>query len=845
MKKRLESIAIKSAVFFAIFLMSMLVTSEIINQGNTDLTAEITPASLPLIYININGEYMNCIHGYVSEMEGNYLRGAITPLQGERTIPIKVDTFGAVVTGVSYEIRTMDMSRLLENVTITDFTYEENTLYTVIPVKDLIADEQEYMLVVNLELSDGRVAKYYCRFIDKPELYLQDKLDFVKEFSDKTFDKEKAKDLIQYMESNSEGDNTSFANVNIHSNFEQLTWGSLKPMRISEKDIHIIDIDHNDATIRLDYTISAKGEMYRIRENFYIERGKNRIYLMDYNRTMNQIFDDENVVVANGKIFHGILSKPIHSKENAEGNVYCFVQGNRLYSYNLDTNSLNRIFSFWDKENDDARTVYDANNIKILYVDESGNVFFAVYGYMTRGIHEGEVGILIYRYDMLYNMIEEEMFIPYSKSYEILKHDIEQLCFVNSKQILYIMFNGTIYSINLETKKADLLASGLNETRFVSSEHNNMIAWQPADSLIEYTKLTFMSLDEMKLVDITAEANHILMPIGFFNKDFVYGSVALSDITYDSTGRTILPMDYIYIQNFNGEILKKYHNDGIYVIDVEFKDKMIKLERAIIDSTDGSFFKTGDDQIINSQDKEHGKNEYKSVATDEMETTWQTILKTNTNNENPKLLTPREVIYEGSRNYTLNVKDIRNRYYVYKNAEVDSIYTNVSDAVYRANEINGVVVNKSCTYAWKFDGRQANALVEIPEYDKAELEIPGNTTVSVCLNMLFKTAGIYSDARELLNNNAPVATVITEKLENVEGIELDGCTLDAALYYVSEGAPVIGMVNDGQAVLVVGYDGTNVSLFDPMVGEVKKMNIKDARNMFSNYGNQFVTYYKK
>ena len=230
-----------------------------------------------------------------------------------------------------------------------------------------------------------------------------------------------------------------------------------------------------------------------------------------------------------------------------------------------------------------------------------------------------------------------------------------------------------------------------------------------------------------------------------------------------------------------------------------------------------------------------GKNEYKSVVTDEMETTWQTVLAKNTDNENPKLLTPREVIYEGSRNYALNVKDIRNRYYVYKNAEVDSIYTNVSDAVYQANEIKGIVVNKACDYVWRFNGRKAKASINEFEYDKATLEVGGNTTVSVCLDLMLKNAGVYSDVADLLLNNSSVSTILTDNLENADGIELSGCTLESVLYYISEGAPVMGMVNNGQAVLITGYDSNSVSLFDPTIGEIKKMNIKDATSMFPNY----------
>ena len=161
MRKKLLRALIRLGILFVISVISALITSRVINQGNTDLTAEMKKAGLPVIYVNVNGEYINCLHGYVSKMEGSYLRGSITPMSADRTIPIKIKTFGSVVTDVAYEVRTMDMARLLENATLSASEYNNDEITAVIPVKDLIVDEQEYMLVIKLSLSDGRIASYY------------------------------------------------------------------------------------------------------------------------------------------------------------------------------------------------------------------------------------------------------------------------------------------------------------------------------------------------------------------------------------------------------------------------------------------------------------------------------------------------------------------------------------------------------------------------------------------------------------------------------------------------------------------------------------------------------------
>ncbi|MCR4806703.1 MAG: hypothetical protein K5857_03410 [Lachnospiraceae bacterium] len=842
MRKMLLRALIRLSILFVVFVITALVTSRVLNQGNTDLTTEMKKAGLPVIYVNVNGEYINCLHGYVSEMEGSFLRGNITPMSADRTIPVKIKTFGSVVTDVGYEVRTMDMQRLLENTSLSTFEYKDDEITAVIPVKDLIEDEQEYMLVIKLALSDGRTASYYCRFIDKPELYLTEKLDFVRNFSSSTFDKAAAEDIRKYMESNSEGDNSSYGYVNIHSSFNQLTWGDLEPVLESDKELRILDIDSRDAAIKLYYTVSAKGEMYDVEEYFYLTRGSDRIYLMDYERTMDKVIDTRNVVVGNGKIFHGILSDVIDYKENPEAGIFCFVQERSLYSYDSDTNSISRVFSFRDEENDDVRTSYKMHNIKILYVDENGNIIFAVYGYMNRGTHEGEAGIAIYNYDSLYNTIEERMFIPYTKSYEILKHDVENLCYVNRNGAFYILFNGTIYSIDLETTKTELLASGLNETRFVSSYDNSMIGWQPADNLYDYKTLKFMSLNAMVPVEISAEPGHILIPLGFFNRDFVYGSVKVSDIRLDSTGRTVLPMDYIYIQSLGGEILKTYHHDGIYVTDVEFNDNIMNLKRSVIDASTNLFYQTGDDQIMNNETGETSQNVFRSLVTEEMETTWQTELTAGSSADKPKVLTTKEVIYEGNRYFYLNVKDILDRYYVYSKGEIVAIFTDASDAVYAAENENGTVTNKECRYIWKSNDRKSKHSIEnvgATVADGAELT---KSTMAVCLDEMMKTAGVYVDTAALLKEGRTALDIMKDNMDNAVPLALTGCSTDAMLYYVGISSPVLAIVEDEEAVLIVGYDENSLMIYDPREGKTIKKSLRESASWFSSNGNRFLTY---
>jgi len=830
---------IRLGAFLAVFLISVTVVSKIVNRGNTDLTAEMRPATLPVLYMNVNDEYVNCLHGYTSEMEGNYLRGSLTPLQANRTVSVKVDTYGAVISGIAYEVRSMDMQRLIEDTKLSGFSYENDVITATIPIKDLIEDDTEYMLVIKLTTGSGEEIRYYSRIINEAEIYLSEKMDFVKDFSAQTFDKEAAKSLVPYMESNSEGDNSSYGYVDIHSSFNQLTWGELQPTVVTEKDLDILEIDALNASMKLSYRVSIQNELYNVKEFFRLRRGSERIYLMEYERYMDQIFDEDQNVLVKGKILHGILNENLQYVENSDASVYCFVQQNALYSFNTSTNNLAKLYSFWDKENDDARTRYDAHGIKLLSVDEPGNVRFLVYGYMNRGIHEGEVGVAMYYYDSVINSVEEELYIPYKKSYNMLKQDIDCLSYVNTRGRFYLMLDGTVYSINMESKKVETIETGLNENRFVASKDNSMIAWQTGKELSEFQTLHLFDLNALVPVEITADAGSIIVPLGFMGQDFIYGAARTDDITTDASGRTVVPMYALRIQNIAGELLKEYRQDNIYILDVEITDNMIVLNRVSKNEETGFYEAATKDQIMNNQPQEATKNAYTSVVTEEMETTYQTVLAKAPSSDTIKLLTPREVIFEGSRALALDVEDTVSRYYVYVMGDIAGIYADAAEAVNRASEVFGVVVNKKCAYIWESGNRKTKTQLEGVEEVQAD---EGLSSTAICLDTMLKQEEVFKDTAVLLNEN----TVLSVLENNMEAAVLDltGCPLNSVLYYVSKGYPVMATVDGGEAVLIVGYDEKNTIIFDPLEGKIAKKGMNDSREWFENNGNKFITYVK-
>ncbi len=858
-KNKLKRRVIKLSATFVLFLISLFVSNIILNRGNTDMTSEMGGATLPVVYMNVNDVYINPLHGYVTEMEGSFLRGPITPLMANRSITFRADLYDAVIAKVSYEVRPVDMSRLIEETEVSDFTYEGDVIYATATLKDLIEDDKEYMLIIKLTTSGGDVIRYYARVINRAELYLTEKMDFVRDFSDRTFDKEAAAQIKKYMETNADGDNSSYAYVNIHSNFNQLTWGELEPKLVTEKDMELLEIDETTASIMLRYQVEIQSEKHNVSEFFRLQRGK-RMYLMEYERIMDQVFDEEKNVVVNGKILHGMIhEKPVRI-ENGTATIYAFVQQNALYSYNISSQTMAKLFAFADKNNDDARTRYNAHSIKPMMIDGVGNIWFIVYGYMNRGRNEGRTGVALYYYDCAVNTIEEQLFIPYTKSYDILAKDIDNLAYISSRNRMYILLDGTVYSINLTTRESEVMQDSISETGFYSSDDESTIAWQTGESVIDYTEIQLFKLSSMTPSVIPSAAGEIVIPLGFMDNDVIYGAAKVTDVTTDYTGRTLIPMYSIRIQDQNGNIMKDYSISGIFVTAIEKRDNMLILTRVAKDPETGEYVYIDDDQIVNNKTRTTLKNTLSTVVTEKTETTYQTVLYKpgDTEKVSVKVTSPKEVVFEGSRDVKISGEDPLRRYYVYAKGELYGIYTTASEAVDEASTLYGVVTDKRMAYIWESGNRKSSArLTGLDAGDSSgskeasgdgsetegEEEAPEQETSTAyvrCIDKMLQYGGVYKSSEEEIRTKSLVK-VLSDNLDAVV-LDLSGCNLSDMLYYVSNGYPVMAMTEGGGAVIIMGYDSKNTILYDPKEERVYKMGMNDSKNMFEKAGNRFVTY---
>lgn len=834
---------IKASVIGTVFLIALIVISNIVNKGNNDLTVEMPPATYPLIYMKDSSGNYNCLHGYGKPMDTAFERDTISLLGENRDTNIQIESFGRTINSLGYEIRSVDGERLIENAENIQMQEDGKAITAHIAVKDLIEKDTEYSLVILLQSEEGEIIRYYTRVIWGENYALTEKLNFVKGFHESIFDKEQAREYSRYLESNASGDNTTLNKVDIHSSFQQVTWGDLIVKKEGSEQIDIVELTNQIGGFEITYLVStSEGKTtiyYRVKEYYRVRYTSDRMYLLNYERTMNQFFPENATCFENNKIDLGIISSDFEFVESEDGNIIVFKNEGRLFSYNIVDNKLSVLFSFFDDENWDERTLYNQHEIEVLNVDEGGNIQFLIYGYMNRGRHEGEVGIQVYFYNSSLNTVEEAIYIPYDKSAEILMSEMKQLQYMNRRNELFFLLEGSVYVVDLDNKTYELLTEDVRDGSIKISQSHKMVVWQNGENLYECRELMLLDLNTRKQMQLNSIDGEYILPLGFMGEDLIYGLARQADLAEDNAGRLIFPMYAVYIQNAEGTVLMEQKEENVYITSCDIKDNQIVLTQVSKDSS-GNYVEVPEEQITNNVEREVSKNSIQKINAGSYQRQIQIVLKSNVDTKNLKTLTPKEVLFEGGRELVLeNTESVFERFYVYDYEGIRGIFMNPANAVNVASENTGIVINDQGNEVFRKGNRVVrNQIMAIQGRAATEEQ----SSLAVCLDTILELEELTKNTQVMLNQGEMAKEILENNLTECQILDLSGCSLDSVLYYVNRDLPVLALLKDGSALLIVGFNELNVAVMDPKTGTIYKKGMNDSSQWFDENGNNFITY---
>ena len=573
---RRKDLWIRIGVLSVVFILAVIVSSLITNRGADDMTADMGEATLPRVKFMM-GEYeINTLVGYLDEMDITAMRDTITPVNAENKLQMVLEHNDNEIDRIVYEVYSLDGKEVYKR-----GSAREISGLVEIPLEEKLQDEA--VLKVTLSIGE-RDVNYFTRIVDPEGLDAGECLAFAEKFHANTFEKGAAGELNRYLESNEDGDNTTYQLVTIHSDTNHVMWGELNPEVISNVEWDIKESNYTYTSVLARYRVACveedTREIYNVREFFRVRKYKDQIFLLNYQRTMNQVFDGTAQVLGETGIQLGMAPLDVAYATNKDGTIVSFVQERDLWTYNQKGDELSLVFSFSNTEQDDIRNWYDQHQIRILGMDENGSTTFAVYGYMNRGKHEGRVGIDIFYFDIEKNTVEEKAFIPSNKSFVIAEDELGRMVYYSKKSgFLYVLTGGTLYEVNLSSNRQKKLAENLEDGQYVASEDGHLLAYQTQGALNEATEIKVINLKAGKEYTVTCGEGECIRPLGFVYNDFVYGLAKTGDMGETVSGQKILPMYQLEIRDSKNEVVKTYQAKDVYISDVIVEDNMVTVNR--------------------------------------------------------------------------------------------------------------------------------------------------------------------------------------------------------------------------------------------------------------------------
>ncbi len=835
----------KGIILLCIFAASLYYFGRDIKEEVFDIqkTIEMGETSFPILTIRLNKNEINLLHGYTNNLNANLVRDSITPLDGDQSFEVVIDGRENDVKRVIYELRYVTDNKLLETDTINALEKEEDKKTAKIKFKTKMEEGLEYAVKITLVTSESRKMNYYTRAKLQPSSYYKEKLDFVTDFHNAIMDKDKAESINMYLEPDGDADNSSLSYVNIHSSFDLIRWGNLNPKVEGSIVPTVKEINADTASVELKYMISAETESgleyYYVKEFYRIRYTSSRMYLLNYERNMESVFDIDMTSLSKSELKLGITNQTdIDLVSSSDDNKLSFVRQRELWYYNLAENSAVKVFSFRQKNTDYVRDIYDEHDVKILNMDDDGNIDFCVYGYMNRGVYEGRVGIVLYRYYSGENRIEELVYIPMNITYQILKEELDSFSYVNQLDVFYFTLNHKIYAFNLITKALTVIASEVGSDDYVVSKDDHYIAWQNNSNPQKSTEIIILDLESGTKQKITAPDGSNINLLGKIDNHIIYGLVKTKNITKQIDGSVLVPMHKIDIADSKSNILKEYYKKGYYVSGITVNENIIALKRVKKQNGTNGYAACEEDYILNTLTGKRKAIGLTSRTTKKTLTEFYISLPSGfAMEEKPQYDSTINTIITADTTLQLEDSDIiTESYTVYALGGVQGIYDQAGEAINQADNTAGVVLNDNQQKIWERSVK--SSLKEIgnitPVYTSGSID---SVKASVQMLLNYRSGGFNSDNLKSGTVNEMLSRSIGDSVLN-----LTGCTLEEVLYYIDKNVPVIGMKDKDNAVLIVGYDAYNITVIDPSLHQSKKIGLNDATAMFEEAGNLFFSY---
>jgi len=631
------------------------------NKGSAD-TDDVakSDANIPRLYNVLGDYYINKMYGYSDEMDTMASDNVLSLVLDDFSIKFRiVDANISEIEDYDYSIRTFDTNELVESGDKKKVDGDILDLH----LSSLMEENKEYFLQLRL-YTKTNTFNYYTRIIRSNTDFAKKLIDMANTFSNNNFDSNNARENTVYLESDGTGNARGLEYVTLKSDYEMMSYNGMK-LTPSEKEVKLVNYNGKIGEIHFGFTADADGKSYNIEENFICKAGAQRLYMLDYTRTMNQRLP-KNLEYAK-KLDLGVGNKASNIISNKSGEKIAFLADNKLF---LSDNKEGKL-----------ELAYTAgNNDSILPLKFGDGLYFLSYGYNVDDAHIGDVGVSLLKYSED-KKVSKLAFVKVDVDAASLKESVNELAFLSDSGMLYLKLLDKVVGLDIGSGNYVTVAENLENGKYSICQDKSLISWNVGDGLNIYNFAT----GENKQLD---NANEVMLPIGYIGSDLVVAIEAQnvsSTINGKSTGSIF---EKVSIYNNLLELQKEYTYDNRYIDNINVSGNRVHIDLYQYDGT--NFTRAGEDTIISNKSitNDTRVSSYtdnfrcKNYVVDttkyiESEVSYAKELSVNSNN----------VLY----NIELNRAYLQKMYYVYINSKLAGIYDESAKAIEDAYNDMGFV----------------------------------------------------------------------------------------------------------------------------------------------------------
>lgn len=845
----IRKIIIRVIVFVAVATGTAFFINKLNNLGLNKVSREVEEPTLPVVYCKLGDRTVNRMFGYTQVMSTSLMRDGIIPLDEEHGVTVYVSDNSEYGNSYSYELRSISGDSLIENGEVEEGTVRDGLTSYKINFRMDMSENREYVFVFIINNDEGESARYYTRVVSLENQYVNEIIRFAMEFHNTTFIKEvnesEGNMVFDRLKVTPKGQDYDLSHVSLESSYDMVSWGGMSPITITNVIPEIIELDNEYAVIHLGYiseTIYQQEQHYYYVDEYYTARydvNKSEVELLAFDRYIESIFDKGYISSTDNCISLGITDKDnIEFKTSPNEKKLAFVKNGELWLYDYSNLTLTSVFSFIQGNYSDERAVNNNLDINIADIDDEGNMYFAVYGYMNRGKNEGKNGLALYSYEADTSKIKEVYYVSCDEPFDVMKQEIGRFSYYDETGAFYYLLDGSIFKVDLNSLTQDTVVYNISSDKYLVSENKKIVAYPDVDTDEEVTKITIHNYETDSEYYETAEDGDRLLGLGFVGNDLIYGAAKQKDVYVSSVGEAIMPLYKIYIIQPDGNVVKEYTKPGIYTMDTSVEEDTIYLGRAV--KKNNFFEETEPDFILYKKEENDMVMEITSSYTNYDYTRYNIQFPGNiyvTANVEPIMTKYKDSEFDKDISVKTSTKE--NSYYVFNNSGFVGEYRSAGSAIIAVNaSASGIVVGSSGDTIYRsIEAETYNTVADMID-ERACLD--KKDSLMTCAYMCVKCISSKAEYEEILACGS-WEEAFSEYTHGV-GINISGIDLDTALYFLDRDIPFAACIDDGRYVLVISYNSSHIRYYDPVAAEEVKVTREEFSNMLSMQGNTMYTY---